>query len=115
MKSTRLPKNGPLGVGRVVALGQVARGLDELEPDDLQAALLIARQDPPDEQALDAVGLDEDEGSFRGWHDYLLRGGSGGAVWYRGVRVGRGGSSAVGAGGQRSGGAGGSSAAAAAA
>ena len=45
-------------------LGEVALDVDELEPDDLEAALLVAGEDAPDQLALDAVGLDEDEGAF---------------------------------------------------
>ena len=47
-----------------MAFGQLAIDLDQLQADELQATLLEAGQDPPDEQALDAVGLDEDEGAF---------------------------------------------------
>ena len=36
--------------------------MHELETDDAQAALLVALDDAADELALDAVGLDEDEG-----------------------------------------------------
>ena len=49
---------------RVVRLGQLARRLDQLEADDLQATLLVALEDATDELALDAIGLDEDEGAF---------------------------------------------------
>ncbi len=67
-----------LAVDRVVLLGQVAAHLDELEPDELEPALLEAADDPADEQALDAVGLDEDEGAFGhgGW-SYRLGGACG--------------------------------------
>ena len=51
-------------MGRVVALGERTVDLDELEADELQAALLVAVDDPPDQLALHAVGLDEDEGPF---------------------------------------------------
>jgi hypothetical protein len=51
-------------VDGVVALGQLAIDLDELEPDDLEAALFVAGEDPADQLALDAVGLDEDEGAL---------------------------------------------------
>ena len=50
----------------IVRFGKGAIDLDELEPDDLEAALLVAREDAPHELALDAVGLDEDEGPFSG-------------------------------------------------
>ena len=53
-----------LAMGRVVPLGEVAVDLDQLEADDLEAALLVAREDPTGQLALDAVGLDEDEGAF---------------------------------------------------
>jgi hypothetical protein len=53
-----------LAVDRVMTLGEFPVDLNELEPDQLQAALLEAGQDPADEEALDAVGLDEDEGAF---------------------------------------------------
>jgi hypothetical protein len=60
---------------RVVALGEGPVDVDELEADELETALLEAGEDPADEEALDAVGLDEDEGTFghvqvpcsRGW------------------------------------------------
>ena len=38
--------------------------MDKLQADDLQSALLVAGEDAPDQHALHAVGLDEDEGSF---------------------------------------------------
>ena len=53
-----------LAMDRVVPLGQVARDLDQLQADELQAAVLVAGEDPAGEQALDAVGLDQDEGAF---------------------------------------------------
>ena len=53
-----------LTVDLVVRLGQGAVDLDELEADQLQPAVLVALQEPTDQQALDAVGLDEDEGPF---------------------------------------------------
>src|SRR4051794_5008552 len=58
-------------VNVVVALGEVAIDLDELQPDELEAPFLISGQDPSDELALDAVGLHEDEGPFGTWHVYL--------------------------------------------
>src|SRR4051794_25510198 len=58
-------------VNVVVAFGEVAIHLDELQPDELEASLLISGQDPSDELALDAVGLHEDEGPFGTWHVYL--------------------------------------------
>ncbi len=66
MNSTSPAKNGFSRCAGVVPLGEVAIDMDELEPGDLQAARLIAREDATDELALDAVGLDEDEGSFAG-------------------------------------------------
>ena len=56
---------------RVVPFGEVAVDPHELEPDELEPARLVAREDPADQLALDAVGLDEDEGSFGAWHVYL--------------------------------------------
>ena len=38
--------------------------MDELQADELEAALLEPGEDPADQEALDAVGLDEDEGAF---------------------------------------------------
>jgi len=58
-------------VGLVMALGEITIDLDELEPDELEPAILVAREDAPDQLTLDAVGLDEDEGSFGAWHVYL--------------------------------------------
>ena len=72
-----------LAVRRVVALGEVAVDADQLEPDELEAAFLVAREDPADQLALDAVGLDEDEGSFGAWHVYLGYGRAGRAGLYR--------------------------------
>ena len=64
-------------------LGERAVDVDELEPDDLEAALLVAGEDPPDQLALDAVGLDEDEGSFSGCMSSLGTVGVDAAVLYR--------------------------------
>ena len=58
-------------MGGVVPLGEVAIDLHELEPDELEPARLVAGEDAADQLALDAVGLDEDEGSFGAWHVYL--------------------------------------------
>ena len=60
---------GAMGV--VVPLGEVAIDLHELESGELEAALLVSGEDAPDQLALDAVGLDEDEGPFGAWHVYL--------------------------------------------
>ena len=60
-----------LAMCRVVPLGEVAIDPNELEPDDLEAACFVAREDAADQLALDAVGLDEDEGSFGAWHVFL--------------------------------------------
>ena len=68
MKSTRPAKNGFSRWAVVVPLGEVAIDVDELEPDELEAALLVAGEDAADQLALDAVGLDEDEGPFGAWH-----------------------------------------------
>ncbi len=65
------------GVDGVVLLGELARYPDELEADDLEAALFVPGEDAADEQALDAVGLDEDEGAFghgRSCSDWAWRG-----------------------------------------
>ena len=70
-------------VGRVVALGQAAIDLDELQPDQPKAAILVAGEDPADKLALDAVGLDEDEGPFSAWHVFLGYGCAGRAGLYR--------------------------------
>ena len=59
---------------RVVTLGEVAIDPHELEPDDLEAASLVTREDPADQLALDAVGLDEDESTFAAWHVFLAVG-----------------------------------------
>ena len=64
-----------LAMRRVMALGEVAIDPHELEPDDLEAASLVAREDPADQLALDAVGLDEDESAFAAWHVFLAVGG----------------------------------------
>src|SRR4051812_14761588 len=58
-------------MGRVVAFGEVAVDAHELQPDDLQAPRFVSSEDPPDQLALDAVGLDEDEGTFCAWHGFL--------------------------------------------
>ena len=58
-------------MGRVVALGKVAIDPHELEPDKLQATLLITGKDAADQLTLDAVGLDKDECPFGAWHVYL--------------------------------------------
>jgi hypothetical protein len=47
-----------------VPLGQIAIHLDKLEPGDLEAALFETGDDTADQLALDAVGLDEDEGAL---------------------------------------------------
>src|SRR5450759_4058730 len=51
-------------VDRVVSLRQVPIDLDELEPHDLEAALLEAGDDLAGQLALDAVRLDEYESSI---------------------------------------------------
>jgi hypothetical protein len=56
---------------RVVALRGLARRDHQLQAHDAQAALLVALEQPTDQQALDAVGLDEDEGAF-GHGDSML-------------------------------------------
>jgi hypothetical protein len=53
----------------VVPLRQLAIDFDELQPDDPQAPLFIAGEYPADKLALDAVGLDEDEGTLGHWTD----------------------------------------------
>ena len=42
----------------VVALSEVAIDSHKLEPDELEAARLVPGEDPADELALDAIGLD---------------------------------------------------------
>ena len=54
----------PLGVGLVMLLGESALSAHQLQSRDAQATLLVAIDDAPDELALDAVGLDQDEGSL---------------------------------------------------
>jgi hypothetical protein len=51
-------------VNGVVALGQRAIDMDQLEPNDLEATLFVAGHNPAGQLTLDAVGLDEDESSF---------------------------------------------------
>ena len=51
-------------MGRVVPLGEVPIDVDELEPDDLEPSLLVSREDPAGQLALDTVRLDEDKGAF---------------------------------------------------
>ena len=63
-----------LAMRRVVTLGEFAIDPHELEPDDLEAASLVTREDPADQLALDAVGLDEDESAFAAWHVFLAVG-----------------------------------------
>ena len=53
-----------LAMGGVVLLGELTLDLDELEPHDLEATLLVPGEDAAGQLALDAVRLDEDEGSF---------------------------------------------------
>ena len=48
----------------VMALGEVAVDAHQLERDEVQAATLEAPDHLADEAALDAVGLDQDEGAF---------------------------------------------------
>ena len=83
-----------LAMDGVVPLGERPIDVDQLQPDELQAALLEAGEDPPDEQALDAVGLDQDEGAFvhvsswMGWsgrRDSGRIGGCGVGPWSGGV------------------------------
>ena len=60
-----------LAVDRVVLLGERAVDLDQLEADDLEAALLEPGDDPAHELALDAVGLDEEERALEFRHGGL--------------------------------------------
>ncbi len=70
-----------LAVDGVVPLGQLAVDLHELEADDLEAALLEAGEDPARQESLDAVGLDQDEGSFvHGAPCVMSGGGAGGSL-----------------------------------
>ena len=57
-------EEGLVGVDGVVALGKRTVDVEQLEADDAQAALLVALDDAPDQLALDAIGLDEDEGAL---------------------------------------------------
>jgi hypothetical protein len=54
-------------VDGVVALGEIAGDLDQLQADDLQPTVLVPGEDPAGQQALNAVGLDQDEGAFVHW------------------------------------------------
>src|SRR6185369_4836650 len=63
-----------LAMRRVMALSEIPIDPHELEPDDLEAASLVTREDPADQLALDAVGLDEDESTFTAWHVFLAVG-----------------------------------------
>jgi uncharacterized protein DUF5679 len=47
-----------------VPRGELLRDLHQLEPDDLQPARFQAAQDGPNQSALDAIGLDDDQGAF---------------------------------------------------
>jgi hypothetical protein len=51
-------------VDGIVALGQRSVDVDQLESDDLEAALFVAGDDPAGQKPLDAVGLDEYECSL---------------------------------------------------
>ena len=55
----------------VVLLGQRAVDVDQLQADDLEAPLLEPGDDPAHELALDAVGLDEEEGALEFRHGSL--------------------------------------------
>src|SRR4029078_7879091 len=55
----------------LIALGERPSDVHELEPDELEAARLVPGEDAADQLALDAVGLDEDEGPFGAWHVFL--------------------------------------------
>ena len=57
-------EEGLVAVDRVVLLGQGAVDVHELEADELEAALLEPREHATDELALDAVGLDEEQGAL---------------------------------------------------
>src|SRR4029079_10664441 len=58
------PEERLLAMDRVVALGEIAIDVDQLQPGELPSAFLVPREDRAGEQALDAVGLDQDEGAF---------------------------------------------------
>jgi hypothetical protein len=64
MKLDEVAVERPLLVHLVVLLDEGLREVPHLEAGDLQALLLEAAEDFADESALDAVGLQEDEGSF---------------------------------------------------
>jgi hypothetical protein len=51
-------------MGVVVPFGQIAIDLHQLQPHDLEPPLLVPREDATRQLALDAIGLDEDEGAF---------------------------------------------------
>ena len=65
------------GVDGVMPLGHLARDGQQAQANDLQALPLEARHDLTDEAALNAVGLDQDEGAFHGTRLLLLRGWAG--------------------------------------
>jgi hypothetical protein len=48
-----------------MALSQIVRHLQEAEADHLQALALEAADDLTDKPALDAIGLDQDEGALQ--------------------------------------------------
>ena len=52
------------GVDGVVAFRHVARDAQQAQAHHFEALALEARQDVADQAALDAIGLDEDEGAF---------------------------------------------------
>ena len=52
------------GVHRIVLLGHRTRDVQHAQSDHLQALALKARQDLPDQSALYAIGLDQDQGAF---------------------------------------------------
>ena len=66
MNSTRPVVEVLAGMHRVVALRHLPWNGQQPQADDLQALPLEARHDLADEPALDAVGLDQDEGAFHG-------------------------------------------------
>ena len=61
-------------------LGEGAVDVHELEADELEPALLEPGEHPADQQALDAVGLDEEERSLEFRHGFAQASRSSGAV-----------------------------------
>src|SRR5688572_24522452 len=69
-----------LAMDVVVLLRERSVRLHQLEPDDAQPTLLIAVEDAPHQQTLDAVRLDEDQAPFA--HETSLRTGPPASAWW---------------------------------